>query len=60
MVLWNPGICGENCNKEKVTTIRTFTVSQNGSHSVQKLKLVLIYLVFTFKFAQHKRIRPHT
>ena len=33
--------------------------SKVNTHSVQKLKLVFIYLVFTFKFAQHKRIRPH-
>jgi hypothetical protein len=49
----------KNCKKEKITAIRIFTVSQKGSH-VQKLKLVFIYLVFTFKFAQHKEIRPHT
>ncbi len=45
---------------EKINSISIFTVSQDGSHSVQKLKLMLIYLVFTVKFAQHKRIRPHT
>jgi hypothetical protein len=60
MVLWNPSRWGENYNKEKITAIRIFAVSQNGSQSVQKLKLVFIYLVFTYKFAQHKRIRPHT
>jgi hypothetical protein len=50
----------KNCNKGEITTIRIFTVSQKESHSVQKLKLVFIYLVFTFNFAQLKKIRPHT
>ncbi len=50
----------KNCNKGEITTIRIFTVSQKESHSVQKLKLVFIYLNFTFNFAQHKKIRPHT
>jgi hypothetical protein len=62
-VPWSSGIQVDevkNCNKEEITAIRNFTVSQKGSHSVQKLKLVFIYLVFTFKFAQHKKIRPHT
>ncbi len=50
----------KNCNKGEITAIRIFTVSQKESHSVQKLKLVLIYLVFTFNFAQHKRNKaPH-
>ncbi len=42
--VWNPGRWGENCNKGEITAIRIFTVSQKGSHSVQKLKLVFTYL----------------
>jgi hypothetical protein len=47
----------KNCNKGEITAIRIFTVSQKESHSVQKLKLVFIYLVFTFNFAQQKKVR---
>ncbi len=35
----------KNCNKGEITSIRIFTASQKESHSVQKLKLVFIYLV---------------
>jgi hypothetical protein len=45
-VPWSSGIQVDevkNCNKEKITAIRIFTVSQKGSR-VQKLKLVFIYL----------------
>jgi hypothetical protein len=44
----------KNCNKGEITAIR------KESHSVQKFKLVFIYLIFTFNSAQHKKIRPHT
>jgi hypothetical protein len=50
----------KNCIKGEITTIRIFTVSQKESHSVQKLKLVFIYLVLHLIFAQHKSNKaPH-
>jgi hypothetical protein len=48
LVPWSSGIQVDevkNCNKGEITAIRIFTVSQKGSHSVQKLKLVFIYLI---------------
>jgi hypothetical protein len=44
-VPWSSGIQVDevkSCNKEEITAIRIFTVSQKGSHSVQKLKLVFL------------------
>ena len=50
----------KNCNKGEITTIRIFTVSQKESHSVQKLKLVFIYLVLHLILHNTRKIRPHT
>ena len=50
----------KNCNKGEITSIRIFTVSQKESHSVQKLKLVFIYLVLHLILHNTRKIRPHT
>jgi hypothetical protein len=50
----------KNCNKGEITALRIFTVSQKESHSVQKLKLVFIYLVLHLILHNTRKIRPHT